>query len=386
MRKNRIIVLALWILALVGISISGGPVTYGFFFAVTLVPVVSIINIIAVVTKYRIHQTLEGKYFTSNEPIPFHFSLQNETFFAFPSLRVKFFTTFSTVNDIDDTKEFEIFPDSGITKKTNLICKYRGIYEVGFKLLEVRDLFHLFCFTCKNPETLKVNIRPKLYDLDNLKTLSISKLAKSTSQSSSDFPDVISREYQEGDSTKLINWKLSAKNQKLMVRILTGDTQKSVSIILGSQRDYMDNKIFIPLENKLLEIALCLTNFCLKKNTPVNAFYMQDTLHSPFIQDSTTFQVFYDDLSIMQFSPDFKNESTLIALGENPELFNSKLVIFILPQWTVHSQILMEKLNKYNIATKAYIVCDSEEGYTQIPQSQVDMSVLTSEAKLEEEL
>lgn len=386
MRRNRLFVLALWILSLVGISISGGPVTYGFFYAVTLIPIISLINIAAVVSQYRIHQTLEGKYFTSNEPIPFNFTLQNETFFTFPSLRLKFYTTFSTVNDFDDTKEFEILPDTGIKKRTTLVCKYRGVYEVGYKQLEVRDCFHLFCIKIKNPETLKVNIRPKLFDLDSLKTLSISKLSKASSYNFSEYPDVLTREYQKGDSPKLINWKQSARQQKLMVRSMIGDIQQSVSIILGSQRDSMDNKVFLPLENKLLEIALALTNHCLKKSTPVNIFYKQDELHSYFVQDSISFQSFYDELSIMQFSTGYQNDDTMYLLSENPALYNSKLVIFILPKWTVADQVLMEKLQKYNIGTKAYIVCDSQSDYTQIPQSQIDLTLLTSGAKLEEEL
>ena len=48
MRRNRIIWLCLWVLSLVGISLRGGAVSYGFFAMLTLVPIISLLYLLAV--------------------------------------------------------------------------------------------------------------------------------------------------------------------------------------------------------------------------------------------------------------------------------------------------------------------------------------------------
>ena len=58
MKRNRRILLVLWILSLIGISIRGGQITYGIFFLLTLIPIVSLIYILAVILLFKIYQSL----------------------------------------------------------------------------------------------------------------------------------------------------------------------------------------------------------------------------------------------------------------------------------------------------------------------------------------
>ena len=94
MKRNRICIFLLWILSLVGISCYGGAVSYGFFIMVPLIPVMSFLYLLCVKLRFSIYQKLEGKTFVSNHAIPYFFTLQNEEWFAFASVKV-FFSSLS---------------------------------------------------------------------------------------------------------------------------------------------------------------------------------------------------------------------------------------------------------------------------------------------------
>ena len=53
---TRIIVFLLWVLSLVGISFYGGPISYGFFAFMTLIPLLMFIYLIIVFLRFRVFQ------------------------------------------------------------------------------------------------------------------------------------------------------------------------------------------------------------------------------------------------------------------------------------------------------------------------------------------
>lgn len=57
--------------------------------------------------------------------------LMNEFPFAFAGVRVGFFSSFSSIKGLNDDEEYELLPKTGIREDTELVCKYRGEYEVG---------------------------------------------------------------------------------------------------------------------------------------------------------------------------------------------------------------------------------------------------------------
>ena len=144
MLRNRLILAALWILSLVGISFYGGPVTYGFFAVMTLIPVILLIYLLLVLARFKIYQHFESKDIVSDHKIPFYFTLQNEDYFAFCAVRVRFYSDFSVIDGLSDDNEYELLPQSKIKKETGLVCKYRGEYNVGIKSVTLRDFLCVF--------------------------------------------------------------------------------------------------------------------------------------------------------------------------------------------------------------------------------------------------
>ena len=101
MKRNRRILLVLWILSLIGISFYGGAVSYGIFFLLTFLPVVSLLYILAVIALFKIYQNLEGNSVVCKEPAVFHFILQNESPLLFAGVRPVFYSSFSAISGLD---------------------------------------------------------------------------------------------------------------------------------------------------------------------------------------------------------------------------------------------------------------------------------------------
>ena len=126
LRTRRRILLIIWILSLVAISNYGGPISYGFFFAVTLLPIISFVYLIFVYSFFKIYQKLDSRDVVCGKSTPYLFILRNEGYYPFASVSVKLFSFFSYVDNMNEDTEYELLHGDEYTFETNLICKYRG--------------------------------------------------------------------------------------------------------------------------------------------------------------------------------------------------------------------------------------------------------------------
>ena len=132
-KKYRFLFLCLWVLSLAAISFSGGAVSYGFFFGMTVLPFVSLFYILCVYLRFKIYQELGSRSMVCGEPTEYFFVLENEEYFAFTGVSIRLFSDFSYVEELPDDTEYELLPGDRFTYETRLVCKYRGEYEVGVK-------------------------------------------------------------------------------------------------------------------------------------------------------------------------------------------------------------------------------------------------------------
>ena len=182
MRRNRIILLMLWLLSLIGITFVGGQLSYGLFFLFSLIPLVSLVYIFFVSRLFRIYQYINTHDLIADHATVSEFALQNDSIIPFAGIRVIFFPGFSFVSGLDSKAEYEIFPHSSIKKKTSIICRYRGEYCVGIQAVVIQDFFRLFSFVHKNRNPLLVRVKPNIIRLDDLRQVQLAYNAVSESR------------------------------------------------------------------------------------------------------------------------------------------------------------------------------------------------------------
>ncbi len=387
MLRNRILVGLLFILSLVGISVYGGPITYGFFIMVTLLPITSAVYLLCVRVRFRIYQRLEGKTFVSNHAIPYYFTLQNEAKFAFAGVRVFFYSDYSTVFGLADGAEYELFPETGITRDTMLFCKYRGHYTVGIKSVEITDFLRILRIRYKNREPLEVTVNPDTVVLPSLRSLTSSRAIAVDALHGTSIPDMTVREYRTDDSFRRIHWKASAKAQQLMVRNVTGEEQKGVSVVLSTYRFASDPAVFLPVENRMLEIALALTHFFLLRGTPVHACHRTDAFSENVIDGTPSFDAYYSVLSALPFSDACADGLLFSDIGRQPSVSETKTAFLVLNRWDAEAEQLCRTWNAGGVPVVAYIVSKETPDFAaaaSLPRT--DCIVIPPDAPLKEVL
>ena len=362
MKRNRIILIILWIMSLVGISFYGGTVSYGFFAAVTLVPIVSFVYLLFVFLRFKIYQKMASRRVVADELSDFYITLQNEDYFAFTSIRMILYSGFSELEGIDASAEYELMPRTGIKRDTKLLCHYRGEYEAGVKEVVIRDFLNLFSFTYRNPEPFRVTVLPKIVALDSLKTVEESLGAMADTYNSAGEPDVVVREYLPGDDARMIHWRASAGKGRLLVRKTVGMEKQGISIAMEPARYAEDPISYLPVENRICEIVIALTMYYLNARTPVSVFMLQDELTVDRVRDTDGFNEFYSRVSAYHFAPKTDKQGRMAELlSGNSAVINSRILILVLYEICPETEKLIRSLGQGGVYILVYIVSESRE-------------------------
>ncbi|MCM1541541.1 MAG: DUF58 domain-containing protein [Blautia sp.] len=301
MRKYRLLFLCLWVLSLAAISFFGGVISYGFFFGMCLLPVVSLIYILCVYLHFKIYQEIGNRNMVCGQPEDYFFILQNENSFAFTGVSVRLFSRFSYVEELPGDEEYELLPGDKFTYRTRLVCRYRGEYEVGVKEVIVTDFLRLFRVRYANPGAIKALVRPKLVQLEELRGLEEFRTPLRRETLTGAEPDILVRNYMEGDSLRQIHWKAAAREGKLLTRISTGEEKQGISIFCDMTRFGRKAEEYLPLENKMLETFLALGYFFARKDMGFTACYGQGGPVCRQVRGMKDFDGFYQGVAEVRF-------------------------------------------------------------------------------------
>ncbi len=386
MRRNRLILFALWVLSLVAISFFGGAVSYGFFFALTFIPICSFLYLLCVYTAFGIYQKTDTKNPIAGHAFNYFFTFQNGVFYSFAGVKIRFYSSFSSILDLDDDKEYELLPKTRITKETKALCKYRGEYEIGIKYLEMTDYLRLFKFKYVPKETLRVIVKPNIVHLEELRTIDTKRFLPRQSFVNPTDPDNEVRDYVPGDSVKMIHWNASAREQTLKVRKVVGEEKQGVSILLDTNRFDENQEIYLPSENKILETAIAIVMYLSGKNIPSKTYYIAGNLRKDIVNSVDDFERFYGNMAELSFASDSSFAKLAEALYDDRDLAESRGVVLILHEWSTAASKLTERLSRENVGVSVYIISDKAKDEKLTAGLKADVRFISIDANLKEVL
>lgn len=385
MKIRRRILFGLWLLSLLTISFYGGAVSYGFFFGVTLVPVVAGIYLVLVYFRFKIYQKVERRNIVCGQPVPYLFVLQNDDYFAFTSVGVRLFSSFSYVEELPDGIEYELLPGDRFTYETKLVCRYRGEYEVGVKKIVVTDFLHLFQVSYKVPETIKALVFPKIVRVNELQCIAdIMALLQREKYKDQTEPDITVRDYVPGDALKQMHWKAVAREQKLKVRNRAGEEKAGITILCDTKRYARDNRVYLPLENKMLEVLLAIGIFFAERGMAYDVCYGQGGMVRSHVRGIQDFDAFYQQVSGIGFREEEAVEEICRQAMAEGIWQNSRVVFLVLHVWEDAVWKMTEKMAAGGVAVVVCLVTDDNvEAYKKYGSVRERIVVIPVEAELE---
>nr|WP_296488510.1 DUF58 domain-containing protein [uncultured Acetatifactor sp.] len=384
MKIRRLFFVGLWILSLVTITNFGGAVSYGFFFGMTMIPVISLIYIACVYFNFKIYQEIGSRSMVCGQPETYFFVLQNEDHFAFTSVSVRLFSDFSDVEELPGDTEYELLPGDRFTFETRIMCKYRGEYEVGVKEVMVTDFLRLFRVRYANPGTIKALVNPKVVRLSELKSVEDFQALLRKEAFTGTEPDVDIRNYVEGDPMNRIHWKTTARERTLKTRTRSGEEKQGISIFCDMTRYDRDRKVYLPLENKMLETLLALGFFFAGKEIPFSVYYGQNGLVREQVKGIRDFDAFYQTIAGVTFQEKEEMYDTLEEAVSGGGLWACQAAFFILHKLDDRIMEMTERLNEAGTVTMLYVIANgNQEVYLRQSSERRRMIVIPIEAGLE---
>ncbi len=358
--KRKLVWFGLWTGSLVLISFFGGAISYGFFFALTIVPVVAFFYVLAVLFSFRIYQEIGSREVVCGQKTDYYFVLQNNVPFAFAGLRVVFFPENFEIEGVKPHKEYELLPGDRFSFETKMFCKYRGEYDVGVSAVVITDFFGLIHFRYRLPSTVKAIVLPRIIQMDMLHCLrEIEAPMHRDRLQGQEVMDSVVRDYTRGDSMRAIHWKASAKTQTLKVRNYYDETKQGVTLYCERKKFYSEQKEFLPLENKMLETLLALTAYFLGQDIMTYVTVGEDDRFRCLeLSDDEAFHSFYRELTEFYFQPDVDEEAEVALFLERFAIEPTNIVMLVMHSISDDMMKQIYNLRDLGVYIVIYLISD----------------------------
>ena len=163
-----------------------------------------------------------------------------------------------------------VAPEAGAEIKQVLRSRHAGRIEAAIVNLTVYDLFHIVGIADSADYSTGVLVWPAFQEYDEEEVYGcvegFPKENESKKRGAEYNPDYEMREYVPGDELKSIHWKLTAKQDKLMVRERMATGRDKINVLLPLSGDRTEN-------DALIEALYGLCRLLLSKEYPIQLYW-----------------------------------------------------------------------------------------------------------------
>ncbi len=253
-------------------------------------------------------------------------------------------------------------PAEPLVIESGMTAEYAGCGLIFLENLRVSDYLGLFSFAVKNnAETLKVGVIPAIPSLSGaakmLHTVSDVVLTQDDEEeesaaafSSQTMPGYIHRDYVPGDNLKRINYKLSAKRGKLMVRMDEAAATVRPTVVLDLQPEVTAE--LLRKRQTLIEGALGFLLLLVRQGIVCSLRYAADGVwHCLYLESEDAVRMAAVELA----AADFRNDGNRIDLSADQERAGAFLVYTSRPDELLSARLV-------SLRNAGYVCCVCPSG------------------------
>ncbi|NLK73739.1 MAG: DUF58 domain-containing protein [Clostridiales bacterium] len=264
MFRNKIKYLLLLIISWVLSILYNEYIMLLIFMTILLLPLVSLG--IHMYIKGRIKaQLITTSYVVGKgEPSPLLVQLHNPTIFPIANVKIVLTLGNTLTKKISKyTYITSVSPLKDSTLTLDISSNYIGNIAISLKNIKLYDYFKVFSINKRIKRDINVSILPSFYevlnpDLGYQTTIPVESEIYSNSRGGDDPSEVFDiREYREGDKMQKIHWKLSIKQNQLMIKEFSDPINCNILIFMDLK--VPEDKELIAYMDGLLESALSLS-------------------------------------------------------------------------------------------------------------------------------
>lgn len=338
MKKNRIGYFVLLICAL-GFSIGlRAQLSSVILIVAILMPIISLIVFISTQGKVTVEIPDEVVTIRKKDQLKGRITLTNASMVPFTHIRLVGLLPNVKGDNISRQRiVMSISPRKRININTEMVFDYRGEYTMNIDYIDLYDLFGIFHSRRKVSKEINIKVVPRVFDINTLPESSIDSDTNPnpvllTSEDKDELSSI--REYRDGDLLRSVHWKLSAKKDDLIVKVLEGQRSTETAIILDLNSYYDDLNSNMNATDTVIESALTICNNLLTQGQNCLTIWY-DNKHNTIIEEFATpdsgFAKVFDMLSLIPIWEEPINMWHLIASSAN-ELNMRNSIYIITPR------------------------------------------------------
>ncbi len=219
---------------------------------------------------------LPEKEMMAGDEVKIRYNFENPLSLTFPILEIENNIAYRLTGKREKKEIFYMEKKDYHEGTTIVSCKRRGHYKSGEVKLHIRDIFNIYSLHKTIVTPLSFKVYPQIIPLKSFKIQASQHMGELLVMDPlfQDFSSLSNlRAYQEGDPIKKIHWKASAKSDELIVKNYEERGDNEVVLVLDSHKlSYKgDDEGFI--EDKLVETAAAIIDYCLKQNMKVTLYH-----------------------------------------------------------------------------------------------------------------
>jgi len=279
MKKNRVLYAIIIVAALLLVYFEEGRMSYTFLYAVLMMPVLSLIMCRLSLHYLSITQTTDKGLIIKGEETNFRILATNRSYFITPVLSFIFIKAHYAIKTNADNIMITMPARSKQGISFGVTSAYRGIYYIGLETVQAKDYLGLITLNRQWKDKVQLVVYPRVIELANV-PVSMNLMTKSYSRHEireEDYSAISdTRPYLPSDSMKRIHWKLSAKKSSLIVKNYENTALNSMIVAWDRLQVRGDEQYSVIAEDKIVEIVVALSHYCLKKMIPIDLYYGEE--------------------------------------------------------------------------------------------------------------
>lgn len=265
---NKIILLIISLILLGFVVFLGGQLPYFIFYIFALSIILPLIHSLITIKRLDGQVILPQKDLYRGDDADITYIVDNKTPLLIPYLIID--NKIQSTLAMNQSKVATALPGMEMYRHHETInLKKRGYFEVGEIEVTIQDIFKLFKFKKIISSPTQLLVYPKIIKLNSFRTSSSQHQGELVSRNGR-FEDRTRintfRDYVEGDNIKAIHWKLTAKKDQTMIKLFDNRVDSTIGIFLDNSNKSYEMDVNNRLEDKAVDIALSIIDYCLNQN------------------------------------------------------------------------------------------------------------------------
>lgn len=279
MSKFKIGIPLIFIIIFAFVLFVGGTMPYFLFYIFLLTFLLPLIHSLVALNKLSGSVKIPKGSLYTGDKINIDYKVENKSFFSIPYLEIQTDIKRQLTGADSSNLILTLEKKKSFTHSETIVLKRRGYYQLGEIKVIIRDVFRLYSFKKKIASSISLLVYPEIIELSTFE-ITASQQSGELLVYDSSFEDksrVTSfRDYREGDSIKSMHWKLSAKKDSPIVKDYENRVNTNAIIFIDNERFLFKNDVERRLEDKSVDAALSIINYCLNQNIEVSLEMQRD--------------------------------------------------------------------------------------------------------------